>query len=304
MKRGIDFYDEVAKLFERNIDVTTKYQKIFDSLTRGLPSILSEQAEMSAKVQENLGDALLRLNPVLEWEQKNQALFESFNAMTKCWETVVERSRIETDFYSKVYKMAFGLEKYESTNKVWKQFNELIQKLEGASIFDVWRNSGESLFNVVNQVSNEVEVENSLESDEGFSCDEEIYATIEEHANDPVGFQEKIYNWTEKKKRQYYIVYIVILFLFGNIVLPYFQENIGKKVMAWSVAHVRELPEMAGKCITNLKEEVEAMIIENCPYYYKVSFIDENGEQKEGYVSKRSVKLIEVETEESEESGE
>lgn len=54
------------------------------------------------------------------------------------------------------------------------------------------------------------------------------------------------------------------------------------------------------------KEDIEAMIIENVPYYYKITFVDENGEVKEGYVSKRSVKFVEsvIETEKQEKTAE
>lgn len=97
-------------------------------------------------------------------------------------------------------------------------------------------------------------------------------------------------------------MYIILNFFWGNFIQTYFQECIGAPVMAWTVAHVKELPEKASKFIGDLKEDIEATIIENVPYYYKVIFIDENGEVKEGYVSKRSVKLVEpvIETEETE----
>lgn len=62
------------------------------------------------------------------------------------------------------------------------------------------------------------------------------------------------------------------------------------------------IPEKTSRFVGDIKEDIEATIIENVPYYYKVTFVDENGEEKEGYVSKRSVKLVEpvIETEETE----
>ena len=63
--------------------------------------------------------------------------------------------------------------------------------------------------------------------------------------------------------------------------------------MSYVVSNVKELPQKGAEVICQLKEDIEAVIIENTNYYYKVSFIDENGVQREGYVAKRNLKLIE-----------
>lgn len=136
------------------------------------------------------------------------------------------------------------------------------------------------------------------ETEEGFTSNEEIIEALEENEKNPVGFQEKVYNWSEKKKRQYCIVFSILFFIYSIFLEPYLQENVGKPVMAWTVAHIKELPEKASEFVTDLKKDIEATIIENVPYYYKVSFVDENGVYREGYVSKRSVKLIETTDEE------
>ena len=161
----------------------------------------------------------------------------------------------------------------------------------------------EDLYDILNEVYYKDDDIEDFELEEGFKCNAEIQEALEEQVNDPVKFQEKVAFWTEKKKRQFFIVYIILNFFWGNFIQPYFQESIGAPVMAWTVAHVKELPEKVGKFIGDLKEDIEATIIENVPYYYKVTFVDENGEIKEGYVSKRSVKLVEpvIEMEETEE---
>ena len=69
-------------------------------------------------------------------------------------------------------------------------------------------------------------------------------------------------------------------------------------VTAYVVSNVKELAEKGAKIIGQIHENIEAIIIENTNYYYKVTFTDENGETKEGYVAKRNLKTIEQETEE------
>ena len=50
------------------------------------------------------------------------------------------------------------------------------------------------------------------------------------------------------------------------------------------------------------KSLMSVTIIENTNYYYKVTFTDEDGVQREGYVAKRNLKIIkEPEAEETEE---
>ena len=69
-------------------------------------------------------------------------------------------------------------------------------------------------------------------------------------------------------------------------------------VTAYVVSNVKEFPEKGAKIIGQIHENIEAIIIENTNYYYKVTFTNENGETKEGYVAKRNLKIIEEKTEE------
>ena len=69
-------------------------------------------------------------------------------------------------------------------------------------------------------------------------------------------------------------------------------------VTAYVVSNVKELPEKGAKIIGQIHENIEAIIIENTNYYYKVTFTNENGETKEGYVAKRNLKIVEEKTEE------
>ena len=70
--------------------------------------------------------------------------------------------------------------------------------------------------------------------------------------------------------------------------------------MTYIESNVKEFPQKGAEIVCKIKENVEAIILEDTNYYYKVSFTDENGETKEGYVAKRNLKLIEEETEETE----
>lgn len=81
-------------------------------------------------------------------------------------------------------------------------------------------------------------------------------------------------------------------FLLAHIFFPWFDEAIGKNVIPKATSLVRELPEKGAEVICHLEQNIEALIMENQSYYYKVSFIDETGIEREGYVAKRNLKII------------
>lgn len=156
---------------------------------------------------------------------------------------------------------------------------------------------GMNLADVIREISDNVDVE-EMSPEEDFESSEEIYEVIQEQIENPKKFQERVADWAEGKKKKYFLVLHFLILIWNIAFLPYFQETIGKPAVAYTVSKVREIPEVAGKIIDEIKENIEAIITEDIPYYYKVTYIDENGEVKEGYVSKKSIKVIEKEEEE------
>ena len=156
------------------------------------------------------------------------------------------------------------------------------------------RKSIDTAYEIVQEKFSETEIEdNKLESE--FSSAEELEEAVNEHINNPRGFQERFANWSQKKKIQYFIIWRIICFLWSNFCQPYFQDNIGKPVTSYIVSNVKELPEKGAKVVCQLKQNIEAIILENTIYYYKVSFIDENGNVREGYVAKKNLKVLDEE---------
>lgn len=113
-------------------------------------------------------------------------------------------------------------------------------------------NLSKNLFSLATAIYEESEEEEISELEMDFVSNEELQEAIIEQNENPVGFQERVANWAESKKKKYYIAIFILLFVWNNFVQPYFQEYIGVPVMAWTVAHVRELPEKASKFIANI----------------------------------------------------
>lgn len=145
----------------------------------------------------------------------------------------------------------------------------------------------------ISSLAERVYVENyDEESNDDFENEFEIIEALQEQSDNPEGFQEKVANWSESKKKKYFIVVSIIVFIWTNFFAPYFQDTIGKPVAAYTVSKVREFPETASKIVGELKEKFEAIITEDVPYYYKVTFTDEDGNTKEGYVAKKNLQII------------
>ena len=293
-----------------NIQLAVNMEETMNKIMSRIPYVLDEQIHRMSQIGEALSGALLSA----------ASLFESttYNTLITATDTLLERvqqslERIcSLDIYAEI--IAQRLIDYDNTiQNLYKRFEnfELVSQraydaiarfnqrsVDIESLVNAWQIN---LLELLNKVTIEECECNELETEEGFSCNEEIYEALEEQVNNPIGFQERFANWTEKKIKQFFLVWMILSFVWENFMQPYFQENIGKPVMARTVAHIKEIPEVAGNFIADLKENIEAIITENCPYYYKVVFVDENGETKEGYVSKRSVRVIET-PEESEEN--
>lgn len=105
----------------------------------------------------------------------------------------------------------------------------------------------------------------------------------------------QLYDSVEKFKKTHFIFYIIMMLLIQHIFFAWFDEAIGKHVIPKVTSIVRELPEKSSEIICHLEQNIEAIILENQNYYYKVSFIDENGIEREGYVAKRNLKMIDKE---------
>lgn len=145
---------------------------------------------------------------------------------------------------------------------------------------------------------NAVNKGSELETD--FADEQELQEALEEESTDQDKFLKRIKNWAEEKKMKYKI-YKFIMFIVVNVFLmPYLQENIGKPVMTKVVSCVKQAPEKGAEIIYKVKDGIQAIITENTNYYYKVRFTDENGVEREGYVAKKNLRVIEEEERETE----
>ena len=145
---------------------------------------------------------------------------------------------------------------------------------------------------ICEQMASNSEEEIDLQAEEGFTNDTEIREALIEQANHPEGFQERFSDWSEKKKKQFYILFLIWSFIWSNFLRDDFKQYVCQPVKEYVVAKIRELPNKDAGVVGELKDE-QAIVTGDEPYYYKIMFIGEDGKEHEGFVSKRSVILIE-----------
>lgn len=176
---------------------------------------------------------------------------------------------------------------------------EQLCKIDYTKLFVDAMSQSDSLSQVAKKAYFMVQDDFTEETDlnESFT-EEEIQEALREQVSNPDGFQTRVAKWTEKKKVQFFIIWNLLLFIWANFCQPYFQEKIGIPVTAYVVSNVKELPQKGANIICQLKQNIEAIVIEDTNYYYKVRFTDENGEEREGYVAKRNLKEIDEEEKE------
>lgn len=120
----------------------------------------------------------------------------------------------------------------------------------------------------------------------------EFENTIYECIIEPDLFREKFTGMNIKKKLQYCRIAHILYFLCAFFIRQYIQVDIGSPVVAHKASNVRKIPQEEAEVICRMKENTEAIILENVILYYKIAFIDEDGIKKEGYVIKRNLKLL------------
>lgn len=309
---------------KNTIRINTSHVSSTEDSLKSLAKSLESYKKMSASISSSLSVMMKSYSTALKLEINDvtKPFLKTMNTYAKMNMSYLT-SGLLTDSISaplreiektfKLYEQAHVSESLRAISESMSLFSKSIaseqfRQLRGIDYSALFSNimpQSSSLSQIVDTAYSIVQDELSEhnEQDEDFT-EEEVQEALQDQVSNPEGFQERVAGWTEKKKIQFFIIWQLICFVYGNFLQPYFQENVGMPVTAYVVSNVKELPQKGANIICKLKEGVEAIIIEDTNYYYKVSFIDESGEEREGYVAKRNLKKIEEETQEETEEQE
>ena len=329
-KTPYDSYLESFEKIRKSLIPLTKTlsEMIFDtSAFTGAAELMSSRIAEMVKEYENV-DISKSVSAVLKAAYTPFKVSESYKQSMESFEeigrqfsaiNIAEESRRSLDSIQNIAKLlisvstidtARSIQNLQESMKIFTdsviagQINQL-ESINYGKIFSQKKKKNGTFKEAVDAAYESLQEENiseNVELETDFASEQEIQDTINDQMNNPVGFQERVANWAAEKYKKYFIVINFWLLTWGIFIQPYLQENVGLPVMTYVASDVKELPEKGAKIVTRLKKNIEATIIKNTNYYYKVTFIDEDGVRKEGYVAKRNLKIIEEpETEETEE---
>ena len=266
------------------------YRKSVSSLTKSLSKIMKTYSMCSE-------------NEIVESIRKTRERYEKMYKFDFSEDQLQNSMKKSTELITKAMRMYDQMDVFKASNRVADSLNAIskslninieqlraLQKLDYSSIFTDIVTNAASLPDIVEEAYTLIQDE--LDDENDVFTEEEIQDALKEQMTNSKNFQVRISEWTEKKKMQFFIIWQLILFIYGNFFQPYFQENIGVPVTAYVVSNVKELPEKGAKIIGKIQKNVEAIITENTNYYYKVIYTDEKGEKREGYVAKRNLRVI------------
>ena len=329
-KTPYDSYLESFEKIRKSLIPLTKTlsEMIFDtSAFTGAAELMSSRIAEMVKEYENV-DISKSVSAVLKAAYTPFKVSESYKQSMESFEeigrqfsaiNIAEESRRSLDSIQNIAKLlisvstidtARSIQNLQESMKIFTdsviagQINQL-ESINYGKIFSQTLQKNGTFKEAVDAAYESLQEENiseNVELETDFASEQEIQDTINDQMNNPVGFQERVANWAAEKYKKYFIVINFWLLIWGIFIQPYLQENLGLPAMTYVESNVKELPEKGAKIVAQLKENIEATIIENTNYYYKVTFTDEDGVQREGYVAKRNLKIIkEPEAEETEE---
>lgn len=304
LKNAIRIDNSFATPAEKSLKSLTESLEAYKKLSRFLTSSMNEIMKAYSAYSKNGIDGIVEsLRKTMDSYAKINMSYLTSGMYSDSMRNTIESFEQSFKAYEQINISKSAKAIAESMKAISKSFASeqlrQLQQIDFSAMFADIVPKATSLSDIVGTAYFLVQDELEEESDENDSfTEEEVQEVLAEQATNPKGFQARFAGWTEKKKVQFFIIWQLICFIYVNFFQPYFQEKVGMPVTAYVVSNVKELPEKGAKIIGQINENIEAIIIENTNYYYRVTFTDENGETKEGYVAKRNLKIIEEKTEE------
>lgn len=273
--------------------------KGYGEIVKGLRDALEPMAGYQSTLASNMSAWTAASSVSKLFDNQLQSVIQSYSGgKIESFMSQIDKAH---DFYNPT-----AAEAIKSAMSGYSGIAEQINQFNGYKNIAEALNSYSSVKDVIDSVYSSLDLdeeeENIAELETDFADEQELQDALEEEFTDENKFAKRIKSWAKEKIKKYNIYKLIGLFIINVFILPYLEENVGKPVMTKVVSIVKEAPEKGAEIIYRLKDGVQAIIMGNTNYYYKVKFTDENGVEREGYVAKKNLKVIEEEMEKSEDN--
>lgn len=270
----LDIYTKISNQINMNF---ASILNDYSNLTRFEFNRLDDSIKKSLKLYSNidLASIIHNLNPTLTYLSEAIDVYKG------------------TDFNESFMRSISDTMNSLTSSFAYNQIKEL-QNLDYSSILKSACENARSMMELIDTSYLKIQDELSFDFEQDDEDFNDFKDSIPKQMSDPIGFQEKIGEWAESKKRKYYIYVSLFMFVYTTFIQPYIQEYIGKPFMTAIMSNVKKEPSKNSEVINKIEEGVEVFVSEDTKYYYKVIFINDDGEIKEGYVAKRNLKEVEI----------
>jgi hypothetical protein len=222
-----------------------------------------------------------RISNVNIWEK---AFEESYNTIHS---VMVNGSHIE-EFVSEIASQK---------TELLAEFTELINFKELAKELEFYFRSFNEVLATTeyNKSLKDIELETRKESikHQSEELHKDFLNSIATNIGKEENWQQKFYNFYDNLKKKYPIYALIFVLLLSYI----FNKGLDILVEAKIPVIVREKPNSESTMITRLEERQQVYILDDERYYYEIEIEDtsnSDGEPIRGWVSKRSMKIIEL----------
>ena len=247
----------------------------------------SSGSEIFDKVEKTMGDSCSEIVANMDIDELNAILLDTFPYGMS--------GMID---YDSIKKVGVKISEIVSDYAVYVEKPHQVSKIDFSPIFireflnsNLFKDSINVAYIMarrkLDQIGNEVN-----ESELRFANIEELEDAVNGNIGNPKVFHEKYIDWPLEKKIQYCIINQILCFLCACYIRPYIQGNIGSPVIVHKASNVKRMPHAGADVSFQLKKSAEAIILEDTIHYYRIAFIGENCTKREGYVTKKSVKLL------------
>ncbi len=220
----------------------------------------------------------------------NKAMTDNVNRQLKALSDIPYKTMI--DNINRQLKTLSDIPYKTMTDNMNYQLQEITKIIGKTFVDDNFNNLVKNVIETNNNYSDSFDGTYSIDSvtnDEVMEVSNDLKLIVSDRLN----WQQKIANtltkWKEKNPVIAFLLNNIIIVIIVGLITSYFYSAVTSKKSS-----VKVEPQYGSPIVCKIEINKDVTVISDVPYYYEIKFIDQSdGQTKTGWISKRSVKIIE-----------